>query len=52
MAKNRRPQAPKARNFAAKAVRDPNGSFRPKFIKNKLKIKRPKYPIKVDNTEE
>lgn len=43
MSKNvRRPQAPKRRNFEAKAVRDPNGSFRPQVIKNKIK-KKPKY---------
>ena len=43
MAKStRRPQAPKVRNFGAKAVRDPQGSFRPKVIKNKIK-KKPKY---------
>ena len=38
----RRPQAPKQRNFGAKAVRDPNSSFRPQVIKNKIK-KKPKY---------
>jgi hypothetical protein len=43
MAKStRRPQAPKVRNFGAKAVRDPQGPFRPKVIKNKIK-KKPKY---------
>ena len=35
----RRPQAPKVRNFEAKAVRDPQGPFRPKVIKNKMKKK-------------
>ena len=49
---NRRPQAPKQRNFTAKAVRDPQGPFRPKSIKNKMKIKRPKYPFKVDISQE
>ena len=38
----RRPQAPKRRNFEAKAVRDLNGPFRPQVIKNKIK-KKPKY---------
>ena len=43
MSKNvRKPQAPKSRNFEAKAARDPNGPFRPKVIKNKIK-KKPKY---------
>ena len=43
MSKNvRRPQAPKRRNFEAKAVRDLNGPFRPQAIKNKIK-KKPKY---------
>lgn len=52
MSKNvRRPQAPKVRNFGAKAVRDPNGAFRPKTIKDQRK-KKPKYPIKVDLSEE
>ena len=50
MAKStRRPQAPKVRNFGAKAVRDPQGPFRPKVIKNKIK-KKPKYnKIKWDD---
>ena len=53
MSKNvRRPQAPKRRNFEAKAVRDPQGPFRPKSIKNKMKITRPKYPFKVDISQE
>ena len=53
MSKNNgsRPQAPKARNFEAKAVRDPNGSFRPKVIKD-LRKKKPKYPLKMDLLEE
>ena len=38
----RRPQQPKRRNFEAKAVRDPQGLFRPQVIKNKIK-KKPKY---------
>ena len=43
MSKNvRKPQAPKRRNFEAKAVRDPQSPFRPKVIKNKIK-KKPKY---------
>tara|TARA_R110000823_G_scaffold281213_1_gene399441 strand:- start:342 stop:497 length:156 start_codon:yes stop_codon:yes gene_type:complete len=35
----RRPQQPKRRNFEAKAVRDPQGPFRPQVIKNKSKKK-------------
>ncbi len=35
----RRPQQPKRRNFEAKAVRDPQGPFRPQVIKNKIKKK-------------
>ena len=35
----RRPQAPKVRNFEARAVRDPNGPYRPQVIKNKIKKK-------------
>lgn len=52
MRKQRRPQAPKVRNFTAKAVRDPDGPYRPRVIKNKIKNKRPKYPIKVDYIED
>ncbi len=52
MQPQRRPQAPKPRNFGAKAVRDPAGPFRPRVIKNKIKNKRPKYPIKVDYIED
>ena len=53
MSKNiRRPQAPKVRNWAAKDVRDPDGPFRPRVIKNKIKTKRPKYPKKVDYWDE
>jgi len=40
--KIRRPQAPKQRNWVAKQVRDPDGPFRPRVIKNKIK-KKPKY---------
>jgi hypothetical protein len=36
---NRRPQAPKRRNFEAKLVRDPQGPYRPQVIKNKIKKK-------------
>mgnify|MGYP001591794855 FL=1 len=44
MAKStRRPQAPKRRNFEAKAVRDPNGPFRPKSFKDKTKSDKPKH---------
>ena len=52
MRKQRTPQAPKPRNFGAKAVRDPDGPFRPRVIKNKLKNKRPKYTIKDDYIED
>jgi len=44
MAKStRRPQAPKVRNFGAKAVRDPQGPFRPKSFKDKTKSDKPKH---------
>lgn len=46
--KQRRPQAPKVRNWVAKQVRDPEGPYRPRVIKNKVKNKRPKYPKVVD----
>jgi hypothetical protein len=52
MKRQRTPQAPKPRNFGAKAVRDPDGPFRPQVIKNKLKNKKPKYPIKVDFSDD
>jgi hypothetical protein len=42
----RRPQAPKSRNWVAKQVRDLDGPYRPKVIKNKVKRK-PKYK-KID----
>ena len=45
MEKQRRPQAPKQRNFIAKSVRDPEGPFRPRVIKNKIKNKKPKTPF-------
>ena len=35
----RRPQAPKVRNFEARAVRDIDGLYRPRVIKNKIKKK-------------
>lgn len=44
--KVRRPQAPKPRNWVAKQVRDLDGPYRPKVIKNKVK-KKPKYK-KID----
>ena len=47
----RKPQAPKQRNFEAKALRDPESPFRPKVIKDQTK-KKPKYPIKVDFSDE
>ena len=48
----RRPQAPKPRNWLAEQVRDPNGAFRPKSIKNKIKNRRIKHPKKVDLCDE
>ena len=48
----RRPQAPKPRNWGAKEVRDPEGPYRPKVIKNKIKKNRPKYPFQVDLSDE
>jgi len=47
-----RPQAPKPRNWMAEQVRDPNGPFRPRSIKNKIKNKRPKHPKQVDFRDE
>lgn len=44
--KVRRPQAPKPRNWVAKQVRDLDGPYRPKVIKNKVK-KKSKYK-KID----
>ena len=56
MRKTRRPQASKIwehkpRNFIAKSLRH-DAEFRPRVIKNKIKNKRPKYPIKVDHNED
>ena len=48
----RRPQNPKPRNWIAEEVRDPNGPFRPRVIKNKVKKKRPKHPKQVDSWDE
>jgi hypothetical protein len=39
-------EAPKQRNWVARAVRDPNGPYRPKTVKNKTK-KSPRYK-KID----
>ena len=51
MAKStRRPQAPKVRNFEAKAVRDPNGPFRPKQFKDRTKFDKPKHKKLQPNT--
>jgi len=48
MAKStRRPQAPKQRNWVAKAVRDLDGPYRPKQFKDKTKNRKPKH-IKLD----
>lgn len=44
MKKARRPQAPKVRNWEAKAVRDPSGPFRPKVERDRTKVRRkPKH---------
>ena len=37
-----RVDAPKQRNWVARAVRDPSGPYRPRTVKNKIK-KSPKY---------
>ena len=48
-----RPQAPKARNWLAEQVRDPQGPFRERSIKDKTKHKRrPKHPKHVDFRDE
>ena len=48
-----RPQAPKARNWLAEQVRDPQGPFRERSIKDKNKHKRrPKHPKQVDFRDE
>ena len=46
------PQAPKPRNWLAEQVRDPNGPFRPRAIKNKIKKRKPKHPKQVDFTND
>lgn len=56
MKKTRRPQASKIwehkpRNFIAKSLKIDN-EFRPRVIKNKIKNKRPKYPLKVDHLDD
>ncbi len=56
MRKTRRPQASKIwehkpRNFIAKSLKH-DEEFRPRVIKNKVKKKRPKYPLKVDHNED
>jgi hypothetical protein len=44
MKKVRRPQAPKQRNWVAKAVRDLDGPFRPKAERDRTKFRRrPKH---------
>ena len=45
----RRPQQPKRRNFEAKAVKDPQGPFRPQVIKNKIKKKPKSSKIEWDD---
>ena len=50
---NRRPQKPKQRNWVAKAVRDPDGPYRPRSEKDRSKYSRkPKHPKQVDYTIE
>ena len=56
MRKTRRPQASKIwenkpRNFIAKSLKQ-DKEFRPRVIKNKIKNKRPKYPLKVDTLDD
>ena len=47
---NRRPQAPKARNWTAKAVRDPDGPYRLRSVKDRSRYDRKiKHPKQVDN---
>ena len=44
MKKARRPQAPKQRNWVAKAVRDLDGPYRPKVERDRTKVARkPKH---------
>lgn len=40
MKKVRRPQKPKIRNWVARAVRDPQGDFRPRSEKDRTKYSR------------
>lgn len=40
MKKIRRPQKPKQRNWVAKAVRDPQGLFRPRSERDRTKFSR------------
>ena len=47
-----RPQAPKLRNWLAEQVRDPQGPFRERSIKDKTKKRRPKHPKQVDFRDE
>jgi len=45
MKKIRRPQKPKIRNWVAKAVRDLDGPYCPKFERDRTKYQRkPKHP--------
>ena len=48
----RKPQASKPRKWLAEQVRDPNGPFRPRAIKNKIKKRKPKHPKQVDFTDD
>ena len=50
---NHRPQKPKVRNWAAKAVRSPDGPYRPRSERVKTKYsRRKKHPKVVDIREE
>jgi hypothetical protein len=49
MKKVRRPQAPKQRNWVAKAVRDLDGPYRPKAERDRTKFcRKPKHPKRED----
>ena len=50
--KSRTPQAPKARNFVAKEVRDPNGPYRPRAIPLKNKYNKHKKLWQADVYDE
>lgn len=48
MKKVRRPQAPKQRNWVAKAVRNLDGPFRPKAERDRSKFRRKPKHVKRD----